>query len=70
MGTPGRLIDHLEKTETLKKLPNLETIVLDEADRMLEMGYMQKIKHIYMLLKERIPDEKPLQSILLSATLR
>ena len=69
-GTPGRLIDHLEKTASLKQTPNLNTIVLDEADRMLEMGYLEKIKHVMMLCKERAGDGAHLQNILLSATLR
>jgi len=70
LGTPGRLIDHLEKTDSLKEMENLETVVLDEADRMLEMGYLEKIKHVFTLCKERAPDGKKIQSILLSATLR
>ena len=37
VGTPGRLIDHLRR-KTLQ-LKNLETLVLDEADRMLDMGF-------------------------------
>ena len=68
LGTPGRLIDHLEKSESLKKMDNMEMLVFDEADRMLEMGYLEKIKHIIMLVKERNGDKK-LQNILLSATL-
>ncbi|CAG5088024.1 Oidioi.mRNA.OKI2018_I69.PAR.g11706.t1.cds [Oikopleura dioica] len=69
ISTPGRLIDHLEKTGCLKKMPALEMLVLDEADRMLEMGYMEKIKHVIMLLKERKLEETKLQNVLLSATL-
>ena len=68
LGTPGRLIDHLEKSESLKKLDKLEMLVLDEADRMLELGYLEKIKHIIMLAKERNENRK-LQNVLLSATL-
>lgn len=70
LGTPGRLIDHLEKTDSLKDLKNLDTIVLDEADRMLEMGYLEKIKYVYKLIHERMEEGKKIQSILLSATLR
>ena len=38
ISTPGRLVDHLEKTESFK-LDQVEWVVLDEADRMLELGY-------------------------------
>ncbi|NVJ59282.1 MAG: ATP-dependent RNA helicase DbpA, partial [Gammaproteobacteria bacterium] len=44
VGTPGRLLKHLEKG-TLK-LTNLTTLVLDEADRMLDMGFIDDIKTI------------------------
>ena len=37
---------------------------------MLEMGYLEKIKHVMMLCKERAGDGAHLQNILLSATLR
>ena len=69
LGTPGRLIDHLEKSESLKNLEKLEFIVLDEADRMLEMGYKEKIKWLIKLTQER-NENKKVQNILLSATLR
>ena len=68
LGTPGRLIDHLEKSESLKNLETLNFIILDEADRMLEMGYLEKIKYTIKLCKERNQD-KPIQNVLLSATL-
>jgi len=68
LGTPGRLIDHLEKSESMKEMIGLDMLVFDEADRMLEMGYLGKIKHIIMLVKERNKDAK-LQNVLLSATL-
>ncbi|MGA0094555.1 MAG: DEAD/DEAH box helicase [Chthoniobacterales bacterium] len=44
LGTPGRIIDHLERG-TLK-LDRLRFIVLDEADRMLDMGFRDDIKKI------------------------
>lgn len=44
VGTPGRILDHL-KRETLK-LENLRTLVLDEADRMLEMGFRDDMETI------------------------
>ena len=60
VATPGRLLDHLNQ-KTLK-LSELETFVLDEADRMLDMGFIRDIKKILQYL----PDEK--QNLLFSAT--
>ena len=44
IGTPGRVIDHIRR-HTLK-LGELETIVLDEADEMLNMGFREDIETI------------------------
>ena len=44
VGTPGRLLDHLER-RTLD-LSHIEVVVLDEADRMLDMGFIDDIKRI------------------------
>ncbi|RNL03258.1 ATP-dependent RNA helicase DbpA, partial [Xanthomonas vasicola pv. vasculorum] len=44
VGTPGRILDHI-KRETLK-LESLRTLVLDEADRMLEMGFRDDMETI------------------------
>lgn len=44
VGTPGRLIDHL-KRKTLK-LENLQALVLDEADEMLRMGFIEDVEDI------------------------
>lgn len=60
VGTPGRLEDHL-KRETLD-LHHLKTLVLDEADRMLEMGFEDSIDAIL----SHVPDTR--QALLLSAT--
>ena len=60
VATPGRLLDHLNQ-KTLN-LSELETFVLDEADRMLDMGFIRDIKKILNYL----PDEK--QNLLFSAT--
>lgn len=61
IGTPGRVIDHINR-RTLK-LNNLKTIVLDEADEMLQMGFREDIEKIL----QHIPDER--QTILFSATM-
>ena len=61
IGTPGRLIDHLRQG-TLK-LDGCKMVVLDEADRMLDMGFRDEIETIL----EGIPKER--QTVLFSATL-
>ena len=58
---PGRLIDHLERqTVSLEKVG---IVVLDEADRMLDMGFMPQIRRIFI----RMPSER--QNLLFSATM-
>ena len=60
VGTPGRILKHLEK-ETLK-LDGLVTLVLDEADRMLDMGFYDDIIRVI----EKTPRNR--QTLLFSAT--
>ncbi|XP_015126837.1 probable ATP-dependent RNA helicase DDX31 isoform X2 [Diachasma alloeum] len=50
IATPGRLLDHIKHTEALK-LTNVKCFVLDEADRMLDMGYEKDISGIVSALK-------------------
>ena len=45
ISTPGRMVDHLEKTENFK-LDKVEWVVLDEADRMLELGYEREVQKV------------------------
>jgi superfamily II DNA/RNA helicase len=60
VATPGRLIDHLQSKSV--DLSNVSTLVLDEADRMLDMGFIEDIEHIASsLTKDR-------QTVLFSAT--
>ena len=61
VGTPGRVMDHMRR-KTIK-LANIKTVVLDEADEMLSMGFEEDIETI---LKET-PEER--QTVLFSATL-
>jgi ATP-dependent RNA helicase RhlE len=57
---PGRLLDHIQNKHA--KLGNLEVLVLDEADRMLDMGFLPDIKRIL----QHVPARR--QTMLFSAT--
>ncbi len=61
IATPGRLIDHLERRSL--DLSRVETLILDEADRMLDMGFWPDIRRVI----EKLPVER--QTLLFSATL-
>jgi len=61
IGTPGRVMDHMER-RTLK-LNDVKTIILDEADEMLDMGFREDIEFIL----GKIPAQR--QTILFSATI-
>jgi len=60
VGTPGRLLDHLRRGSL--KLDQLKTLVLDEADRMLDMGFLEDVREV----AQRCPKER--QTLLFSAT--
>ncbi len=61
IATPGRLMDHINRKTV--NLSNVEVFILDEADRMLDMGFIPDIKEIM----KSIPDER--QTMLFSATM-
>jgi len=61
VGTPGRVMDHMRR-KTLK-LDNLRTIILDEADEMLNMGFREDIETIL----KSVPEKR--QTVLFSATM-
>lgn len=61
IGTPGRLLDHINR-KTIR-LDDVQTVVLDEADEMLDMGFMDDIQSILKL----VPEER--QTLLFSATM-
>ena len=61
IGTPGRVMDHLDRG-TLK-LDKLGMVILDEADRMLDMGFLPSIRQIVRALP------KNRQTLMFSATL-
>ncbi len=61
VGTPGRVMDHIRKGSL--KLDNLQTLVLDEADEMLRMGFIEDVEWIL----EQTPEAR--QIVLFSATM-
>jgi ATP-dependent RNA helicase RhlE len=61
VATPGRLMDHMKSGNV--KLKHIETVVLDEADRMLDMGFLPSVRRIIAAL----PDDH--QTLFFSATL-
>ena len=61
IGTPGRLMDHMRR-KTLK-LHDIHTVILDEADEMLNMGFIDDIETIL----SQVPEER--QTVLFSATM-
>ena len=61
VATPGRLLDHLERQNVV--FDELEVLVLDEADRMLDMGFAPQISRVV----EQIPPYR--QTLLFSATM-
>jgi ATP-dependent RNA helicase RhlE len=61
VATPGRLLDHVERGTV--DLSNIEILVLDEADRMLDMGFLPAIRKVLA----RVPEKR--QTLLFSATM-
>jgi len=60
VATPGRLLDHLQQRTV--DLSGIEVLVLDEADRMLDMGFIRDIRKIL----QKLPEQR--QTLLFSAT--
>ena len=60
IATPGRLLDHMQRGTI--RLDGVETLVLDEADRMLDMGFINDIRKILKTMR------KERQTLLFSAT--
>ena len=51
VATPGRLMDHVKRRTV--RLDKVQTVVLDEADRMLDMGFVRDVTHILDLMPKR-----------------
>lgn len=63
IGTPGRLIDYFK--QRVYNLKSIEVVVLDEADRMFDLGFIKDIRY----LLRRCPPPQKRQGLLFSATL-
>ena len=63
VATPGRLLDHLERGTI--NLRNVKTLVLDEADRMLDMGFIDDVEKIM----QSCPGKEQRQTLMFSATI-
>ncbi|MFC0445600.1 ATP-dependent RNA helicase RhlB [Pseudidiomarina halophila] len=63
IGTTGRLIDYCK--QGVYQLDKIEVVILDEADRMFDLGFIKDIRYMF----ERMPGAKERQSMLFSATL-
>jgi len=61
IATPGRLLDHLQHTKDFN-FKNLQTLIIDEADRILDVGFEEELKKIVKILPKRR------QTMLFSAT--
>ncbi|KAF5831921.1 P-loop containing nucleoside triphosphate hydrolase protein [Dunaliella salina] len=72
VATPGRLMDHLESTSSFK-IGELRWLILDEADRLLDLGFEAKLKAIIEILDKKAEEagttEHKRTTALLSATL-
>ena len=64
VGTTGRVLDHMERKNF--NFSELQTVVLDEADQMLTLGFKEDVDKIIHAVKEKAP--KDLQILLFSAT--
>ncbi|KAL4537162.1 hypothetical protein Ndes2526B_g04926 [Nannochloris sp. 'desiccata'] len=65
--TPGRLLDHLQNTESFK-IDTLKWLVLDEADRLLDLGFEKKITQILSVIEEKRSSTIARNSLITSAS--
>jgi superfamily II DNA/RNA helicase len=64
VGTTGRVLDHMERKNF--NFSDLKTIILDEADQMLKLGFKEDVEKIMNNIKEKAP--RDVQILLFSAT--
>jgi superfamily II DNA/RNA helicase len=65
VGTTGRVLDHMERRNL--NFTDLKTIILDEADQMLKLGFKEDVERIMKSIKEK--PTAAVQVLLFSATL-
>lgn len=70
VATPGRLLDHLQNTESFRTT-ELKWLIMDEADRLLDLGFEKKMEEIVGILDKRLEEARtgPRQTALFSATM-
>lgn len=62
VATPGRLLDHLQNTAAFK-VDNLKYLVMDEADRLLDMGFERDVTQIVKTLDEKVREKAELAAL-------
>jgi ATP-dependent RNA helicase DDX31/DBP7 len=67
VATPGRLLDHLQNTAAFK-VDNLKYLVMDEADRLLDMGFERDVTQIVKTLDEKVREKAELAALAAEAT--
>ncbi|KAH3900662.1 putative ATP-dependent RNA helicase SCDLUD_003659 [Saccharomycodes ludwigii] len=69
IGTPGRILDHLTNTRSLKnnQLASLKYCILDEGDKLMELGFEDTLKQIFEIINQEVTNIN-YQMILCSAT--
>ncbi|KAG5500891.1 hypothetical protein GH5_04477 [Leishmania sp. Ghana 2012 LV757] len=66
--TPGRLLDHLKTTASFN-VAHAQTVIMDEADRLLDMGFEKALRDIMEQLEKKCRHASNLKRILVSATI-
>jgi ATP-dependent RNA helicase DDX31/DBP7 len=66
--TPGRLLDHLKATVSFN-VTNVQTVIMDEADRLLDMGFEKALREIMELMAKKCKHYADVKRILVSATI-
>jgi ATP-dependent RNA helicase MSS116, mitochondrial len=67
IATPGRLLDHLLNGDLRPRFANIKSLILDEADRLLDQGFLNELMKIFAQLPSR--NDVPRQVMLFSATM-